>query len=114
MGEHYSELGALLTRVRYRWRAVSALRAWSLAAAVTSFVLALALVAQRIVAPEGFALVALWLAAAAATLVSLAWMIVPLRRAPGDRQIARYIEECCPELEDTLVTAIAERGAREP
>ncbi len=114
MGEHYTELSGLLARVRNRWRAVAALRAWSLAAAVTSLVLALALVAQRMVAPEGFALVALWLVAVAVALVSLGWMAVPLRRAPADRQIARFIEECCPELEDTLVTAIAERGAREP
>ena len=114
MGEHYSELSALLARVRNRWRAVAALRAWSLAAAVMSLVLALALLAQRIVAPEGWVLVGLWLTAAVVTAVSLASMAIPLRRAPADRQIARYIEECCPELEDTLVTAIAERGAHEP
>ncbi len=112
MGEHYSELSGLLARVRNRWRAVAALRAWSLAAAVTSLVLALALVAQRLVVPDGFALVALWLVAAAVALVVIGWMAVPLRRAPADRQIARFIEECCPELEDALVTAIAERGAR--
>src|SRR5687768_2681466 len=104
MGEHYSELSALLGRVRNRWRAVAALRAWSVAAAVTSLVLALALLAQRIVAPEGWVLVVLWLTAAVVTVVSLASMAIPLRRAPADRQIARYIEECCPELEDTLVT----------
>ena len=47
--------------------------------------------------------------AVAVALVSLGWMAVPLRRAPADRQVARFIEECCPELEDALVTAIAER-----
>ncbi|HEY6361941.1 MAG TPA: hypothetical protein VIX63_12590 [Vicinamibacterales bacterium] len=114
MGNQYSELSGLLARVRNRWRAVAALRAWTLAAAATSLVLALALVTQRFVAPDGFALVALWLVAAAAVLACIGSMIVPLRRAPGDRRIARFIEECCPELEDALVTAIAERGAREP
>ena len=35
-----------------------------------------------------------------------------LRRAPGDRQVARYIEERCPALEDRLVSAadLAARG----
>jgi hypothetical protein len=114
MGEHYSELSRLLAQVRNRWRAVAALRAWSLAAAVTSVVLALALVAQALVAPEGFAVIALWLVAAAVAFVTLGWVVFPLRRRPADHQIARFIEECCPELEDALVTAIAERGASEP
>ena len=70
MGEHYSELSRLLGRVRPRWRAVAALRAWSLAAAAASLVLALALVAQRIVVPDGFAMVGLWLIAAAVALAS--------------------------------------------
>ena len=111
MGEHYSELSRLLARVRNRWRAVAVLRAWTLAAAAASLVLALALVTQQAVAPDGFAMVALWLVAAVVVLASVGWTIVLLRRAPGDRQIARFIEECCPELEDALVTAIAERGA---
>src|SRR5262245_37962710 len=111
MGEQYSELAALLQRVRNRWRTVAALRAWTLAAAASALVLGLALATQRLLAPEGVPLIALWTAATLAAAASIAWLVVPLRRAPGDGQIARFIEECCPELEDALVTAIAERGA---
>ena len=114
MGEQYSELSRLLARVGNRWRAVAALRAWTLAAVAASLVFAAALVTQRLVAPDGVALVVLWLVAAAVALAGVVAMIAPLRRAPGDRQVARFIEECCPELEDALVTAIAERGVREP
>ncbi len=32
-------------------------------------------------------------------------LLMPLRRSPSDQQIARYVEEQCPELDDLLVTA---------
>ena len=32
-------------------------------------------------------------------------LLMPLRRSPSDQQIARYVEEKCPELDDLLVTA---------
>jgi hypothetical protein len=108
MGEHYNELSAVLRRVRARWRAMSALRAWTWTAAVAAGVLLLALAIHRVAAPEGLALVALWGVAALAAVACAAWLL-PLRHAPEDRQVARLVEECCPELEDALITAIAER-----
>ena len=108
MGEHYTELSAILRRVRARWRTMSALRAWTWTAAAAAGVLLLALIAHRLVAPEGPALVALWGVAALAVIACAAWLL-PLRHAPADHQVARLVEECCPELEDALITAIAER-----
>lgn len=108
MGEHLSELSALIRTVRNRWRARSALRAWTLAAGSAALVLALALSVQRFVAPDGGPLIALWVVAGIAAMVCLGWFVAPLRRTPGQRQVARYIEECCPELEDSLVTAIVQ------
>lgn len=110
MGEQYTELSALLRKIRARWRAMTALRAWTWAAAAAAVVLLLALVAHRVAQPEGRVLVALWAVAGLAAAASLAWIVGPLRRAPGDGQVARFVEECCPELEDTLVTAVAEGG----
>lgn len=106
MGEHDSELSALIRTVRSRWRATSALRAWTLAAASAALVLGLALSVQRFVAPDGGPFIALWVVAIVAAMVCLGWFVAPLRRAPGEHQVARYIEECCPELEDALVTAV--------
>jgi hypothetical protein len=108
MGEHYNELSAILRRVRARWRAMSALRAWTWTAAAAAAVLLLALVAHRLIAPEGPALVALWGIALLAVLACVLWLL-PLRHVPADHQVARLVEECCPELEDSLITAIAER-----
>jgi hypothetical protein len=114
MGEHYNELSAILRRVRARWRAMTALRAWTWAAGAAAAVLLLALAAQRLVSPEGTAFVALWAVAAAAALAALVWPVLPLRHVPADRQVARLVEERCPELEDALLTAIAERDAATP
>ena len=108
MGEHDSELSALIRTVRSRWRATSALRAWTFAAASAALVLGLALSAQRFAAPDGGPFIALWVAASVAVMVCLGWFVAPLRRAPGEHQVARYIEECCPELEDALVTAVVQ------
>jgi hypothetical protein len=109
MGEQYIELSAILRRVRARWRAMTALRAWSRAAAAAAAVLLVALAVQRLVAPDGTAFVALWAAASLAAIAAVAALMAPLRRAPADDQVARLVEEHCPELEDALATAIAER-----
>lgn len=114
MGERYAELAALIQRVRNRWRIRSALQAWTLAAAATALVLGLARATQWLVAPDGAAFVALWLVAGAAAMVGLGWLIAPLRRIPLDDQVARFIEECCPDLEDALVTAVAQRDTPNP
>ena len=108
MQEHFSRLASLVQTVRGRWRATRLLRAWSLAAAGAALALALALLTDRFLQPEGFALMALWGAATAAALACLATMLAPVRESPRDLQVARLIEECCPELEDSLVTAVAE------
>ena len=114
MNEHDAALSALIRKVRNRWRLASALRAWTIAAAGAAFVLALALSVQRLLVPEGGAFIALWLAAGAAAMVCLGWLFSPLRHPPGERQVARYVEECCPELEDTLVTATEREGRVDP
>ena len=48
--------------------------------------------------------------AAGASAGSAAWILWPLRRRPSDRQVARYVEERCPELQDRLASAIDLRG----
>jgi len=58
VGEQYNELSAILRRVRLRWRAMTALRAWTWAAGAAAAILLLALIVQQLIAPEGAALVA--------------------------------------------------------
>ncbi|MBI3048724.1 MAG: hypothetical protein HYY76_10490 [Acidobacteria bacterium] len=110
MGERHLELSALVARVRNRWRAITALRAWATGSAMAAAVLALALFTHRLVRPEEEALVALWATAGLLVLGVLFRAMAPVRRAPRDLQIARFIEERCPELEDALVTAVGQPG----
>ncbi|PYR13819.1 MAG: hypothetical protein DMG00_05855, partial [Acidobacteria bacterium] len=51
-------------------------------------------------------LAAIAAAAACAALAAIVWTCAPLRRRPTDAQVARFIEERAPELEDRLVTAV--------
>ena len=101
-------LASLIAASRSRWRALIAVRALTLSASTAALVLALALVVTWLFAPGGVAMVLLWTIAAAATLISFGRAAFLLRRRPGDLQVARFIEEQCPELEDTLVTAVGQ------
>jgi hypothetical protein len=113
MQEHFSRLSALVQAVRRRWRLAAALRAWSLAAAGAGVALGFALLTDRLLRPEGLMLTALWGVALGVALACVASVIRPLRQSPRNLQVARLIEECCPELEDSLVTAVAEYEAAE-
>ncbi|OFW52105.1 MAG: hypothetical protein A3G77_06705 [Acidobacteria bacterium RIFCSPLOWO2_12_FULL_68_19] len=113
MGERYLELSRLVARVRHRWRAMTALRAWTTGSVLGAAVLALALLTHRLLRTEGEALVALWGTAGLLVLGVLLRAMAPMRRVPRDLQIARFIEERCPELEDALVTAVGGAGASE-
>ena len=109
MGEQYNELSAILRRVRTRWQTMTALRAWTRAAVAAAGVLLVARLLHALFGPEGTTLVVLWAAASIAAAGAIVWMVAPLRRSPADGQVARFVEECCPELEDSLVTAVTER-----
>jgi hypothetical protein len=110
MGEGHAELLELIARIRSRWRAVSALRVWMRAAVGAVVALGLALLTHQLVQPAAGALVALWTAAVAVAGAAIVWALASLRRAPGNGQLARFIEERCPELEDSFVTAVAHDG----
>ena len=75
-----------------------------------SLVIALALTANYLVPPEGGALIALWMVPVAASIAVIGWCLWRLRGGPTSHQVARYIEECCPELEDALATAFVHGG----
>jgi hypothetical protein len=100
------DLDNLLHGIRRRWQRCAALRAGARALASVAAIVAAAALAERLLRPSDVALLIL---AAATVLLSMAAalrMLAPWRRRPGDRQIARFVEECVPELDDTLVTAV--------
>ena len=76
------------------------------AAAAALLALALLLAADRLLAPPDLVMALLAACAAGASAGFTAWILWPLRRGPTDRQVARYVEERCPELQDRLASAI--------
>ena len=104
---YLDELTALLGQVRRRWTTARGTGAAARAFAVGALLLLVVLGADRFLAPADLPMAALAIAACLTAIVFAVWTFWPLRRPPTDRQIARYIEERCPELEDRLASAAA-------
>src|SRR5258707_1041174 len=75
-------------------------------ALVAAAVIGVALIGSRWTGGAPIALIVLAAAAAVGAAGAVAWCLAPLRRVPGDRQVARYIEERASSLDDRLVTAV--------
>jgi hypothetical protein len=105
--QHEQTIRELVDLVRRRWRTLQTYRAIVRAAlamsAVLGIALSLALWTQG--APRGLAAVGVGAFLIAAAIVVRA--VSPLRKVPGDRQVARFIEERVPSLDDRLISAVA-------
>jgi len=114
--EHYSQIRQLIDAVRARWRALCALQAVVRGSLVAALAIGAAIVASRWTTGAPALLMVLAGAALAVAAASLAVCLWPLRRAPKDARIARFIEERAPSLDDRLVTAVdvAERKSAPP
>ena len=108
------DLGALLARVRRRWLTRRSMLAAGRVAAAAAGLLLLVLFTDRVLQPADAVMV--WLFAAALGLAAglTGRALWRLRRGPSDRQVARYIEERCPALEDRLVSAADVAGGARP
>ena len=107
------DLAALLARVRRRWLTRRSMQAAARVAGATAGLLLIVLLTDRALRPVDAVMV--WLFAAALALAAglAARALWRLRRGPSNRQVARYIEERCPTLEDRLVSAAdAAAGSR--
>ena len=104
-----SELRTILADVRRQWTRRALLRAWTLGAVTAAAMLLVGVLAVRLVAREGVPLVFAVAVVSAIAVVSLVFALLPLRRPPSDKQVARFIEERAGGLDDVLVTAV-EKG----
>src|SRR2546423_6854651 len=104
----------LITRVRRRWRTLRAFRAFTRTALAVTVVSAVALSSVLWTAGAPGVLAAIAIGALLVIAGVIAFGLWPLRTAPSDRQVARFIEERTPALDDRLVSAVdvAERGTR--
>ena len=109
------DLSQSLHTVRRRWQTLQALLLSARALVAVALIAALAAVTERWLQPSDGAVLALALLAFASALAALALFAWPLRTRPDDRQLARFVEEHCPELDDAIVTAVElqQRGSSE-
>ena len=105
MDSNGHELRAWLHGVRRAWRRSAAWLAIARTAAGLALLGWAGWTIWRVLQPTGAPLVLLTLALLGAGGYLAARLLLPLRRSPSDQQIARYVEEQCPELDDLLVTA---------
>jgi hypothetical protein len=92
--------------VRTRWRRLSALTVWTRAAAGLTVIWLIGWVAAASGGADGLRAALSFGAALVASAVWIAWSIWRRHTVPAPRELARYIEEQCPELEDRLATAV--------
>lgn len=102
----YRPIRELLDRVRRRWRTLHALQAVVRSGLALAGVLGAAIVAAQWFDRSPTALALLGLVAVVLAAMALAWGLTPLRRTPGDAQVARFIEERAPALDDRLASAV--------
>src|SRR5881296_3398466 len=103
----HDELLRKIALVRGRWKAFLWLRglAWILGVTVASLLIGLVLANSTSI--SGWAVVGLRLALVAVVLFTVfKGLVLPLRRTPTDTQLARFIEEKNPGLQDRLVSAV--------
>ena len=83
------------------------MRATVRAAGVALAVLLVVIGVDRFIEPADISLILLGNVAGLAAVAFAVRTLWPLRRAPTDRQLARFVEERCPEMEDRLASATA-------
>ena len=107
MTEQYQPIANLLDRVRVRWRRLVAFRATLQAALGAAAVLAAFDLLSRLTTRAPFALAAFGVFAVVLLIGAIVRGLLPLREAPSDARIARFIEERKTELDERLVSAVS-------
>src|SRR6185436_7730843 len=106
MGDRATELRAILAGVRARWSRRAFLRGWSIGAWAAAAMLMVGLLAVLLLAQDGIPLVFVVATVGIFAGIALSFSLLPLRRPPSDRQIARFIEEQSGGLDEVVVTAV--------
>ena len=101
-----ADIAALLRAVRRRWGTARAMTATSRTAGTAALLLAMLLGADRLFGLDDGLLLAIGVLAAGVIAALAIRFFRPFRTLPDDCQVARFIEEHCPELEDRLASAV--------
>lgn len=99
------ELRDLLGAIRRRWMASSAFGIAARATVIVAILFAGAAALDRALEPMGSILVLLWAAVFGSSIVVAAVAARRAAKTPTDHQVARFLEERCPELNDLVASA---------
>ncbi len=105
------ELRSLLAAVRRRWFRAVALRTAGRAIGAGAAVALCGLAVDRLIRPDGAPLVTLAVVTAIAAVAAIAAVLLRMQRRPGDRHVARFVEERAAaadgaSMDDALVSAV--------
>lgn len=104
--QHYEPIRHYINRVRARWQALRLLRAVVRSGLVASAVLGTMLAVAGWADRSPAILVVVGAVAVLLVAVGIVYGFAPLRHIPGDAQVARFIEERAPSLDDRLASAV--------
>src|SRR5580658_27426 len=101
------ELVEVIRRVRNRWRVRLAIRGAVVVVAGTLLALFLSASSLQALRFTAMSIIAFRLLALAVFGGLVAWgLVLPLRRRVSDSQVARYLEECDPTLQEAIMSAV--------
>jgi hypothetical protein len=109
-GEASNDLAAALRQVRRRWTTFVAAKAVARAAVAAAAILGCLALLDVLRPPSAAALLPIAALTLVTAALTVAWFLRPVVRRPTSRQVARYIEERCPELEDRIAVAAEVAG----
>ena len=102
----HAELHRLLNAIRRRWLLAAALQVCARVFGAAALVVIAGALVDRVLHPLDGAALLVSLIVAALVPAAAALFVWPFRRRPDDARVARFVEERCPELEDTIVSAV--------
>ena len=103
---HVVALRVVLASVRHRWLAVRWIRGGAQILASVCVGLLVILALELTLVPSDLIIVLLAVVGLAGVFGFTVWVLQPLRERPPDRRVARFLEERCPELADSVVSAV--------
>jgi hypothetical protein len=106
MTTHEAQIREIVGLARARWRRERVAHAVIRASLAGAGVLGAALVAVRLFGQAPLSLLLVGAATVIGGVAAAVWGLAPLRHIPSDAQVARFVEEHVPELDDRLVSAV--------
>ena len=102
---HITEFDSVLTHIRRRWTTNILLRLVGHVGLALSLIVVMAVVVEAVWQPTDLPLIVLALVTCCMVATFLVWLFCRTCLLPDNRKLARFVEECVPELGDSFASA---------